>query len=737
MSRQIEKKHLSKTINLPDGREISIETGKVAKQADGSVVLRMDNTMILATVVSGKEPKEGVNFLPLTVNYQEQYAAAGRFPGGFFKREGRLSSYEIIVSRLIDRALRPLFPDNYFHDTQVLLTLISADKNVMPDNLAGLAASAAITLSDVPFNGPMAEVRVARVNGDLVINPYIDQLNQADMDIIVAGTQDEINMVEGEMDQVSEAEMVEALKKAHDAISEQCKALKEFEKESGYTEKREIEEPEVTQSEEQVKQEVDNQFRDKIAEIAKNPTSKTERSEAFDKLLDDYLQSLNEEELEEKGDLIKEYFGDLKKEVVRDIILKEGKRLDGRKNDEIRDISIEVDYLPSAHGSSLFTRGETQSLTSITLGSKLDKQMIDEVMFESYEKFILHYNFPPFSTGESKPVRGPGRREVGHGHLAERALRKVMPSDEENPYTVRVVSDILESNGSSSMATVCAGSLALMDAGIKLGSPVSGIAMGLIKGEGDDYAILSDILGDEDHLGDMDFKVAGTRDGITACQMDLKVEGLSYEILQKALEQAREGRHYILDKMNEVIDKPREDYKSYAPRIEKLYVNKDNIGTIIGPGGKNIQDLQEETGTEISMDEENEQGVVEIMAQDKASLDNAKNRINRMIEEPEVGKVYTGTVKTIMPFGAFIEFLPGKDGLLHISEIAWERTESMDGIFEEGQEVQVKLKDIDQKSGKFALTMKELLPKPEGFKDGPPKDKAGSPPNKKSQKEDQ
>ena len=735
MNRQIETNIQEKTIYLPDGRPITIETGKVAKQADGSVVLKMDNAMILATAVSSKEPKEGIGFLPLTVNYQEQYAAAGRFPGGFFKREGRLSSYEIIISRLIDRALRPLFPDNYYCETQILLTLISADKNVMPDNLAGLAASAALTLSDIPFSGPMSEVRVARVNGELVINPYIDQLNEADMNIIVAGTEEEINMVEGEMDQVSEAEMVEALKKAHEAISEQCKALKEFEQETSHTEKRSIEEPETTEFEASIKQEVEDKFRDKLQEIAKNPTSKPERSEAFDNLLQEYLDSLAEEEKEEKEELIKDYFDDLKKEVVRELILKDNQRLDGRKLDEIRHLDMEVDYLPSAHGSALFTRGETQSLTSVTLGSRLDKQMVDEVMFESYEKFILHYNFPPFSTGEAKPIRGPGRREVGHGHLAERALRKAMPSDEENPYTVRVVSDILESNGSSSMATVCAGSLALMDAGIKTSEPVSGIAMGLIKGEGNSYAILSDILGDEDHLGDMDFKITGTKNGITACQMDLKVEGLSYDILQEALDQAREGRIHILDNMNKVIDKPREDYKSYAPRIEEIYVNKEYIGSIIGPGGKHIQELQEETGTEISLNEKDEQGVVEIMAQDKESLEKAKDRIEKMIEEPEVGKVYNGTVKTIMPFGAFIEFLPGKDGLLHISEIAWEKTESMDGVFEEGQEVQVKLKDIDPKSGKFALTRKELFPKPEGYEErkGP---KKGPPPDKKASDKD-
>lgn len=730
MSKQIEMPIQTKTITLPDNREISLETGRLAKQADGSVVLQMDDTMILATVVSDKEPKD-MPFLPLTVNYQEQYAAAGRFPGGFIKREGRLSNHEIVVSRLIDRALRPLFPDNYSNETQVLISLISADKNVMPDSLAGLAASAALTLSDVPFYGPMAEVRVARIQGELVINPYVNQLNNADLDIIVAGTESEINMVEGEMEEASEQEMVEALKFAHESIKEQCKTLKAFQTEAGFTEKRKVPSPELSEEEQAIQDEAKAYFRDRIYEIAKNPTDKAERSKAFDDLLQSYLDQLEEEEQEAKKDTIKNAFDDLKKEVIRNIILEEGQRLDGRGPEDIRDIDVAVDYLPSVHGSSIFTRGETQSLTSVTLGSSLDRQMIDGVMFETYEKFILHYNFPPFSTGEAKPIRGPGRREVGHGHLAERSLRKVMPSDEENPYTVRVVSDILESNGSSSMATVCAGSLALMDAGIKAKAPVSGIAMGLIKGEGDSYAILSDILGDEDHLGDMDFKVAGTANGITACQMDLKVEGLSYDILEKALLQAREGRLHIIHEMNKAIDKPREDYKSFAPRIEKVHIDREHIGTVIGPGGKQIQDLQETTGAAISLDEVDGKGVVEISADNKSSLDQAKERIQKLVEVPQVGKVYTGTVKSIMNFGAFIEFLPGKDGLLHISEIAWEKTESMEGIFEEGQEVQVKLKDIDPKSGKYALTMKELYPKPEGYQDKPPKKKGpeGAKPN--------
>ncbi len=722
MSKQIEKSIQTKDIPLPDGRNISLETGRLAKQSDGSVVLQMGDTMILATVVSDSEPKD-MPFLPLTVNYQEQYAAAGRFPGGFIKREGRLSNYEVVVSRLIDRALRPLFPDNYFNETQILISLISADRNVMPDCLAGLAASAALTLSDIPFSGPMAEVRVARVNGELVINPQIDQVSDADLDIIVAGTEGEINMVEGELDEVSEREMVEALKFAHESIQQQCIALKEFEAEAGYAEKREVPFEEATDEETNIKANAEAFFRERIYDIAKNPTNKAERSKAFDELLQSYLDQLSEEELETKKEPVKEAFGDLKKEVIRKMILEDGQRLDGRGLEDIRDIDAAVDYLPSVHGSAVFTRGETQSLTSVTLGGSLDRQMIDGVMFETHEKFILHYNFPPFSTGETKPVRGPGRREIGHGHLAERSLRKVMPSDEENPYTVRVVSDILESNGSSSMATVCAGSLALMDAGIKTKSPVSGIAMGLIKGEGDQHAILSDILGDEDHLGDMDFKVAGTAKGITACQMDLKVEGLSYDILEKALLQAKDGRLHILQEMGNALGGPRQDFKSFAPRIEKVYIDKEYIGTVIGPGGKQIQDLQESTGAHISLDEVDGQGVVEITAENKSSLDQAKERIQKLVEVPEVGKVYTGKVKTIMNFGAFIEFLPGKDGLLHISEIAWEKTESMDGIFEEGQEVQVKLKDIDPKSGKYALTMKELYPKPEGYGDKPPKNK--------------
>ncbi len=731
-AKKIEKKHVCKTIDLEDGRQITMESGKLAKQADGAAVIQMGNTMILATVVSAEEAKEGVDFLPLTVNYKEQYAAAGRFPGGFFKREGRQSNYEVIISRLVDRAMRPLFPEDYHAETQILISLISADKNVMPDCLAGLAASAAVAASDIPFNGPISEVRVGKINGEFVINPNIDQLENAELDIIVAGTEDDINMVEGELNEVSEKEMVEALKFAHQAIQKQCAAQKEFEKEVGNIEKREYQHEEP--ADEEVKKEVKDYFTDKIKAIAQNPTSKDERSKAFKELVDNYIESLSDEEKAEKSDLIKDYFEDLKKEVVRDVVLKDGQRLDGRKTDEIRDIEIEVDYLASAHGSSIFTRGETQSLTSITLGSSLDQQMVDEVIFEKYEKFILHYNFPPFSTGESKPQRGPGRREVGHGHLAERSLKQVMPPNEENPYTVRVVSDILESNGSSSMATVCAGSLALMDAGIKIKQPVSGIAMGLIMNENRDYAILSDILGDEDHLGDMDFKVAGTEKGITACQMDLKVEGLSYELLEEALEQARKGRLHILEKMNETIAEPRDDYKPYAPRIEKIHVDKENIGALIGPGGKHIQELQEESGANISVDEENEQGVVEIMSDDKESLDKAKDRIEKMIETPEEGKVYNGVVKSIMPFGAFVEFLPGTDGLVHISEIAWERTESMDGIFEEGQEVQVKLKEIDKKTGKYALTMKELLPKPDGFQEPSKSSKKNKPPHKEKPK---
>lgn len=702
---------ITKAFNLEDGRSISIETGKLAKQADGSVVVRMGDAMLLATVVSNKEPKEGADFLPLSVDYQEKFAAVGRFPGGFFKREARLTDYEILISRLIDRALRPLFPEDYHAEIQVLVTLISADKNIMPDTLAGLAASAAISISDIPFNGPMSEVRVARINNKLIVNPTIPDLEKADIDIIVAATMENIMMVEGEMREVSEEEMLEAIKIAHEAIKIQCQAQLDLVKLCG-KEKR-------TYSHEQkdlaLKEDIKKLCSDKIYEVARNiNNSKYERREAFDLIKQEYIDNIKDESIrEEKEFLLDKYFHDLEKEIVRTIILKEGIRLDGRKHNEIRPIWSEVNYLPSAHGSAIFTRGETQSLTTVTLGTKLDEQLIDAPMLFGTSKFILHYNFPAFSTGEVKPSRGPGRREIGHGNLAMRSLRIVVPQDNDNPYTIRLVSDILESNGSSSMATVCAGTLALMDAGIKIKAPVSGIAMGLITDEQGNYAVLSDILGDEDHIGDMDFKVTGTAKGICGCQMDIKMEGLSYEILLKALHQAKAGRLHILQEMTKTIAEPREDYKPHAPRIVKIIIPKDFIGAVIGPGGKIIQEMQRESGTVISIEEVNGVGVVEISSSDKSSIDIVLEKIKGITTTPEIGEVYEGKVKNIQPFGAFVEFLPGKDGLLHISEITWERLENMNDILKEGEQIKVKLIDIDKKTGKYKLSRKVLLPRPE------------------------
>lgn len=711
------KNTINKTIQLPDGKEISIETGNLAKQADGAAIVRMGDTMILATVVSSDEAKEGVDFLPLTVSYQEEFSAAGRFPGGFIKREGRLSDYEVLISRLVDRTLRPLFPDDYRAETQILITLYSADKTVMPDALAGLAASAALSVSDIPFDGPISEVRVGKIDGELKINPSVEEVKRAGLDLIVAGSAEAVNMVEGEMIEVSEAEMLEAVKFAQEAIQAHCKVQKELEKEAGKTQKRTYDHEEV---DDELRKEVREYFSGKILEVAKTPTSKKERSDRFKEMLQGFIDELDEEE-QEKAPLVKKYFSELKNEVIRDYYLREGTRLDGRKPDEIRDISIEVDYLPSAHGSALFTRGETQALATATLGGKLDEQTVDGVMFAGYNKFYLHYNFLPFSTGETKPLRAPARREVGHGNLAERALKKVLPGEEENPYTIRVISDILESNGSSSMATVCAGSLALMDAGIKVKTPVSGIAMGLISGEDGKQIILSDILGDEDHLGDMDFKVTGNENGITACQIDLKMEGLDYGVLEKALEQARKGRMHIYNKMKEVMDAPRRELKPYVPRIARFYIEKDFIGAVIGPGGRQIQLIQEETGAVITIDEVDGRGLVEIVSPDEESMRKAREWIEKLIEKPEVGKVYTGIVKNIMPFGAFVEFLPGKDGLLHISEIAWEKTESVEDVVTEGDEVEVQLKKIDDKTGKFSLSRKSILPKPEGYVERPHK----------------
>lgn len=697
---------------MPDGKTISIETGKLARQADGSVVLRTGNTMILATIVSDKEAQEGIDFLPLTVEYKEKYASLGKFPGGFMKREARPSDYEILISRLVDRALRPLFPDDYHANTQVMLSLISAEKDVLPDSFACLAASAAIAVSDIPFNGPVSEVRVSRVNGEFIINPTMSQMEMGDMDIMLAGTAEDIVMVEGEMKEVAEADMVAAIKVGHDAIKLQCAALKEL---SGLVEKSHTKREYSHEThDEELKAKIHQFGLDKIAAIAEANLGKSERKEGFRKVREEFEATLSEEELSEKSGMISTYFHDVEKAAVRKMILTKKVRLDGRKPDEIRPIWSEVDYLPGAHGSAVFTRGETQSLTSVTLGTKLDEQLIDGAVIKGSDKFILHYNFPSFSTGEARPNRGTSRREVGHGNLALRALKSQVPKDETNPYTIRIVSDILESNGSSSMATVCAGSLALMDAGVKIKKPVSGIAMGLItEKDSSNYAVLSDILGDEDHLGDMDFKVCGTADGITACQMDIKVHGLSHAVLTEALEQARKGRMHILQEMAKTISAPREDYKSHVPRIEQITIPKEFIGAVIGPGGKIIQEIQKETNTVIMIEEKGDQGIIDISSENKQSIEDAKARIKRITAVPEIGEVYTGKVKSIMPFGAFVEVLPGKDGLLHISEIEWRRLETVDSVLKEGQEVTVKLIDVDKKTGKLKLSRKVLLPKPE------------------------
>jgi len=710
-----------KTIDLGDGRSITIETGKLAKQADGSVVVRMGNTMLLATAVSAADAKEDVDFMPLSVEYKEKFAANGRFPGGFMKREAKPSDYEILISRLIDRALRPLFPDDYHAETFVNVFLISADADTMPDALAGLAASAALAVSNIPFNGPISEVRVARIDGKLMINPTFSDLKSADIDIMVGATRENILMVEGEMNEVSEQEMLEAIKFAHEAIKKMCDIQVKLAEQVGSTVKREYSHED---NDEELRELVWKETYDKAAKVAAaGITNKHERSESFEavkaELVEKLLAEKNEEEVNTK--LIDKYYHDVEKEVVRREILDKGIRLDGRKTDEIRPIWCEVDYLPATHGSSVFTRGETQSLTTVTLGTKLDEKMIDEVLIRGTEKFTLHYNFPPFSTGDARPSRGISRREIGHGNLAHRALKKMIPG--EIPYAVRVVSDILESNGSSSMATVCAGTLALMDAGIKIKKPVSGIAMGLITDKGSDkYAVLSDILGDEDHLGDMDFKVTGTRDGITATQMDIKVDGLPYEVMAKALEQARKGRMHILDIMTSVIDTPRDDYKPHAPRIERIEIPKEMIGAVIGPGGKIIQEIQAETQTTIVIEEVDNKGIVDVFAANKSSIDAAMKRIGRIVAVPEVGKVYTGKVKSIVAFGAFVEILPNKDGLLHISEIEWRRLNTVDEVLKEGQEIEVKLIDIDSKTGKLKLSRKVLLPKPEGKEGREPKE---------------
>ncbi len=694
---------------MSNGTKVQIETGKLAKQADGSAVLRVGDMMLLATVVSKKEAGENVDFLPLSVDYQEKFAAAGKIPGGFLKRESRLSDYEVLICRLVDRALRPLFPEDYHADTQVMISLISADKNIMPDAYAALAASAAIAVSDIPFHGPISEVRVIKNEEGYIVNPTIEQMETSVLDLIVAGTSDNIMMVEGESKEVQESEMIEAIKIAHEEIKIQCKAQVELAEEVGATEKR-------TYSHENHDEELREKIKafayDRYYEIAGQKIANKElRKESFEAVENEFIEGLPEDH-EYDEFLIGKYFHDIQKEAVRNCVLDHKVRLDGRETTEIRPIWCEVDYLPSAHGSAVFTRGETQSLTSVTLGSKLDEQMIDGAMISGYNKFILHYNFPGFSTGEVRPNRGPGRREVGHGNLAMRALKPMLPED--SPYTIRVVSDILESNGSSSMATVCAGTMALMDAGIQLAKPVSGIAMGMISEKGGDrYAILSDILGDEDHLGDMDFKVTGTEEGITACQMDIKVDGLSYDILAEALEQAKAGRLHILSKITETIAEPREELKPSAPRLVSMKIERDMIGAVIGPGGKVVQEIQRETGATVVIEETDEGGLVNIFAPDKEVLDKAHNWIKGIAAVPEVGEVYEGKVKSIMPFGAFVEFMPGRDGLLHISEIKWERVEKMDGIMEVGEEIKVKLVEIDKKTGKYRLSRKVLLPKPE------------------------
>ena len=708
-------KHITHTFDLGDGRSISLETGKLARQADGSVVVKMGDTMLLATVVSNLTPKEDVDFFPLSVDYQEKFASAGRIPGGFFKREARPSEHEILTSRLVDRALRPLFPEGYRNETQVLIYLISADKNTMPDALAGLAASAALAVSDIPFNGPISEVRVARIDGKLCVNPTISDLERADIDIIVAASEKNINMVEGEMKEVQEADMLEAIKFAHEAIKKQIHAINELVQKVGAKQKREIIAP---AEDETLKAHIHKATYDKIYAVAKsgNP-SKHQRKKLFGAIFDEYvaantelLTGTNEKETEKKKKLAKKYYHDLEYDAVRAVILNEGIRLDGRKTTDIRPIWSEVGYLPMTHGSAIFTRGETQSLTTVTLGTKLDTLTIDGAVFQGEKNFMLHYNFPPFSTGEVKRMSGTSRRETGHGNLAHRSLLQVMPK--ENPYTVRVVSDILESNGSSSMATVCAGSLALMDAGVQIAKPVSGIAMGLIT-DNKKYAVLSDILGDEDHLGDMDFKVTGTKDGITATQMDLKVDGLPYEVMAKALDQARQGRLHILVEMNKTITAPRSDYKEHAPRIVQLVIDKEFIGAVIGPGGKIIQEMQRETGTTIAIEEKGGKGIVDIFSDNKEGIDKAVARIKGITSVPEEGEEYLGKVTSIMPYGAFVEIMPGKEGLLHISEVEHRRLESLSGILKEGDQVKVKLLEVDKKTGKLRLSRKALIPKEE------------------------
>ena len=702
---------ITKHISMPDGKEVSIETGKLAKQADGAVVIKSGNMMLLATVVANKEAKEGVDFLPLSVDYQEKFASNGRIPGSFLKREARLSDYEILISRLVDRALRPTFPDDYHADVQVLINLISADAEVLPDAFVGLAAAAALAVSDIPFNGPISEVRVAKINGVYKVNPSVSELAGASLELLVAANANDILMVEGEGDEISETEMLEALRIAHDAIKIQCTALNELTIACGKTEKRVY--SHETHNEE-LRAELWKNYYEKYLAVAKlaNP-KKEERKAGFKAIVDEFIASLPEDHTVNLS-LAKVYLHDIEKEAARQLVLQERYRLDGRKLNEIRQITCEVDYLPTPHGSSVFTRGETQSLTTVTLGTKMDEQIIDQAMTQGYNKFMLHYNFPGFSTGEVKPNRGVGRREVGHGNLAMRAIKKVLPKMEDFPYTLRIVSDILESNGSSSMATVCAGTLALMDAGVKIKAPVSGIAMGLISDpKTGKYAVLSDILGDEDHLGDMDFKVTGTENGITACQMDIKVQGLSYEVLAEALTQAKEGRLHILNEMKKAMPAVREDFKPQTPRATVIKIMKDQIGSVIGPGGKVVQDIQKQSGATVTIEEKEDGGYVSIFSANGDAMAKAVSMVRGIVTLPEVGEIYEGKVKNIQAFGAFVEFLPGKDGLLHISEISWDRIDTMDGVFKEGDKVRVQLVEVDKKTGKFRLSAKVLLPKPE------------------------
>lgn len=701
-------KAISVTFDIGGNRMVTIETGKLARQADGSVTVKQGNCIILATVVANKEAKEGQSFFPLSVDYQEKFASAGRIPGSFFKREARLNDYEILTSRLIDRALRPLFPEDYFCEVQVLVSLISSDDEVMPDSLACLAASAALAVSDVPIQEIISEVRIGRIDGELVVNPSRSELEKSDMEFIIAATEKNIMMVEGESHECSEEDLIKAIELAHQAIRIQVKAQEELRAKAGAAPKREFAKP---YRNEELNNKIIEFAKDKIYKVSSSALSKHERSDAFEKIREELKAHLGEELPEQDQKLISYYFGELQYHVVRDMILNDRKRLDGRGTEDIRTLTMETDLLPTPHGSALFTRGETQSLTTVTLGTPLDELLVESAFRSDYTKFILHYNFPPFSTGEVKMMRGPGRREVGHGNLAMRSLRQMMPGN-DYPYTVRVVSDILESNGSSSMATVCAGALALMDAGVPLRKHVSGVAMGLIKKE-DKYAILTDILGDEDHLGDMDFKVTGTREGICGVQMDIKVDGLSMDIMREALMQAKKGRMHILDAMEKCIPAARPDVKPHAPRMVKMFIDKEFIGAVIGPGGKVIQEIQRETGATINIEEVDNQGEVSIFSKDKEGLDKAFAWISGIVALPEIGQVYEGTVKGIKEFGAFVEFLPKKEGLLHISEISWKRLPSMEGVLKEGEKIKVKLLDIDPRTGKYKLSSKALLPKPE------------------------